>query len=76
MSCLQFNVGDRVRFHLTPFLLRSIGSLESVRLAIMNEEVFEVIAISDFSGSQYISVKNSHGDFSFCELGADFFERV
>ncbi|KKR07616.1 MAG: hypothetical protein UT43_C0015G0004 [Parcubacteria group bacterium GW2011_GWC1_39_29] len=76
MGCLQFNVGDNVKFHSTPFFWRAIGFLASVRLAIENNVIFKVVATSTFLGEQFILVKDPSGRHPFEPLNAHLFEKA
>jgi len=76
MSCLQFNVGDSVKFHSTPFFWRAIGFLSSVRLAFENNVIFEVVATYGFLDDQFILVKDPSGKHPFEPLNAHLFEKA
>ena len=69
-----FQRGQKVKFHFSSFLIRTVGFMSSVQLAIANNEVFEVVSTFGFFENQYLLVKNSAGERPFEPLNAELFE--
>lgn len=74
--CHNFQRGQKVKFQLSPFLIRTVGFLASVQSALAKDEVFEVTRTSEFLGDQYLIIKNSAGEFPFGSLNAHLFAAV
>lgn len=72
----KFDIGQKVRFAGTDFLKTYYGHYNFVKIALINNEVFNVVAVFEYEGDQFVIVKNQLGYLRIGPWGTNLFVRV